>query len=487
MASSVVYYDTQGRLRTEPASGPEWTPVKARYRTLAAPLKGGSIAVFPAPHQYLFPRDFTTNMGYLFHSAWRGGVWLGIRQLPDDNSNFYPWANAPPGTEQRLGVFFLLSDRAAESALGDVLKFTNSDRYPALPGYQTVAAHFHLAHTVQALEKGADWTPPFKPVLKSMGVNAMMNSDFHGDGNPRDLTDLRFRELEAYYRVSRAQSDRDFLIIPGEEPNVHLGGHWAVTFPKPVYWMMDRPQGTEFRSKHPVFGTVYRVGNETELHELFRLENAQVYTSHPRSKGSRGYPDRYRQKPFFLDPLFLGGSWKAINVDYSSPRLGDRSLKLLDDMNNWGLPKRILGEADVFQFDETHELYAHMNINYVRMDRLPDFDNYGRIVEAISRGDFFVSTGEVLLPEATLKPSSGDRIDVRARVHWTFPLRFAEIVWGDGKGTYRKEIALDTTRPFGERVFDWTVDAKGWKWARVAVWDIAANGAFTNPVRRAGP
>jgi hypothetical protein len=39
-------------------------------------------------------RDYTSNMGYLWHSSWRGNVSLGIRQLPDDNSPYYPWMNA---------------------------------------------------------------------------------------------------------------------------------------------------------------------------------------------------------------------------------------------------------------------------------------------------------------------------------------------------------------------------------------------------------
>jgi hypothetical protein len=485
MESSRVYYDTSGKLRAEPAEGPEWTPMKVRYRTIASPVAAGSVAIFPTPHQYFFPRDFTTNMAYLWHSAWRGNIAMGIRQLPDDNSNFYPWANAPPDTELRLGVFLLLADAPPEKALDDVLRFTNRDRYPAVAGHKAVAAHFHFAHTVQAMEKGFDWTPPFKPVLKAMGVDAIVTSDFHGDGHPRDLTDLRLRELEAYYKVSRAQSDRDFLIIPSEEPNVHLGGHWVVTFPKPVYWMMGRPEGTQFQTKDDRYGTVYRVGNAKELLDLFRLEKGQVYTSHPRSKGSRGYPDRYRHEEFFIDPHFFGGSWKAINVDHSSPRLGERSLKLLDDMNNWGLPKRILAEADVFQLDETHELYSHMNINYVRLNRLPDFDNYREVVDAVSRGEFFVSTGEVLLPEVSMQAQGGDRIAISARIRWTFPLRFAEVVWGDGSETHRRLFPLESTRPFGDQTFQWTVDAKDWKWARIAVWDVAANGAFVNPVRRA--
>ena len=41
----------------------ERVPVQARYRTLALKTAGGSVAVFPAPHQYFFPRDFTSNLG----------------------------------------------------------------------------------------------------------------------------------------------------------------------------------------------------------------------------------------------------------------------------------------------------------------------------------------------------------------------------------------------------------------------------------------
>ena len=36
------------------------------------------------------------------------------------------------------------------------------------------------------MERGMAWTPPFKPVLEAMGVNAAMIFDFHGDGHPAD-------------------------------------------------------------------------------------------------------------------------------------------------------------------------------------------------------------------------------------------------------------------------------------------------------------
>ena len=170
--------------------------------------------------------------------------------------------------------------------------------------------------------------------------------------------------------------------------------------------------------------------------------------------------------------------------DLSSPRLGERSLTLLDDMNNLGMRKRIFGEVDVFQFDDTHELYAHMNINYVRADRLPDFDDWGEMLEPLAKGEFFTTTGEVLLPEVDLSSSTAGRIEARVQAQWTFPLHFAEIVWGDGQTIHRETIPLGDTRAFGHKTFDWSARADGWTWARVAVWDVAGNGAFVNPVWR---
>src|SRR5690349_3558528 len=72
--AEVSYYSTDGQLRSERSRGPELNPVAVRHRTLALRTPGGSIAVFPPPHQYFFARDFTTNMGYLWSSAFRGSV-----------------------------------------------------------------------------------------------------------------------------------------------------------------------------------------------------------------------------------------------------------------------------------------------------------------------------------------------------------------------------------------------------------------------------
>src|SRR5918996_338586 len=189
-----------------------------------------------------------------------------------------------------------------------------------------------------------------------------------------------------------------------------------------------------------------------------------MYQTHPRTKGSTGYPDRILGTDYFRHSSYLGAGWKAMPSDLSSPRLGDRVFDLLDELSNQGMRKRVLGEVDVFQFDHTHELYAHMNVNYVRLARVPPFDRWGDALLPLAKGEFFTTTGEVLLPDVDLASSSGNEIVAKARVSWTFPLQFAEIVWGDGRTVHREVIDLADTREFGSKTFDWRANANGWTW-----------------------
>ena len=484
MSSSIVFYDATGKLKAiTPPYGSERHTLEVHYRAVAAKMGGGSLAVFPSPHRYLFARDYTTNLGYAWYSSWRGRVGLGIQQPPDDNTSIYPWMNAPPGTEQEMVIFFLLGSGEPEATLEQVLAYTHEDKFPHVDGFVTFAPHWHLAYTEQAIANGAGWQPPFKAELENLGVDAAMIMDFHGDGHPSDRTDLRLRELNSYYQACRAQTDKNFLLIPAEEANVILGGHWALVFPKPVYWMMDRKTGEPFKSTEAKYGTVYRVGSPTDVWRMVTEQDGFVYQTHPRTKGSTGYPDKVRDTDYFRSPRFLGAGWKAMPSDLSSPRLGERAFKVLDDMNNWGAHKITIGEVDVFQIAATDELYAHMNVNYVRLPHLPDFDHYGQLLDAVAKGTGFVTTGEVLLPSASIG-SSRDRLRVEAEVASTFPLRLAEIVWGDGKQTHYETIDLESSRGFDEHRYTWERVAPGWTWARLAVWDVAGGGAFTNPTWR---
>ena len=76
---------------------------------------------------------------------------------------------------------------------------------------------------------------------------------------------------------------------------------------------------------------------------------------------------------------------------------------LLDDTSNWGAKKYIVGEVDIFQVDRTNEFYAHANINYLRLDSIPKYeDGWGSILKALRDGAFFISTGEILMPRFSI-------------------------------------------------------------------------------------
>jgi hypothetical protein len=130
-----------------------------------------------------------------------------------------------------------------------------------------------------------------------------------------------------------------------------------------------------------------------------------------------------------------------------------------------------------------------MNVNYLKLDRVPKFDeDWTPILDALRNGRFFVTTGEVLLRSFTVggkgsgETLKSDRPEVRFELEWTFPMRFAEVVSGDGVKVYRERIDLGETGPFGRRTVTLAPDLKGRRWARVAAWDVVGNGAFSEPV-----
>ena len=497
-----AWMDTSGQLRRRTVKTNE--PARhlaVRHRAIMAESDAGTLVVFPPPHQFFFPLDFSTNLRFTWlgqglHAS-HDGYGLGVRQHPDGDQRFVPWFNAPPETKQRLGVFYLLSDGSPEQALEQVLRYTHGDQFPAVPGHFTFTSHYHFAHTMDVMNRRAtgrdtSFVPSFVTMIKQMGVNAVHMGEFHGDGNPRDPGPRRLPQLELMYQECERLSDDEFLLLPGEEPNVHFGGHWMNLFPKPVYWIMGRQEGEPFVEQDPYYGNIYRVGSSAEVLEMMQREHGLVWTAHARIKSSHGFPDQYRDSPFYRSSRFLGAAWKAMPADLSRPKLGERVLDLLSDMANWGQQKYVIGEVDVFKLDPTHELYAHMNINYVRLEELPRFeDGWQPLLDALSQGKFFVSTGEVLLGDflvggsqsgETLQLVGDRRPELSVTLDWTFPLRFAEVVSGDGRQVYRQRIDLSHTRAFGRRRLTLHPDLADRRWVRFEVWDVAANGAFTQPI-----
>jgi len=471
--------------------------LEVKYRTVIGEQANGSLALFPAPHQYFYPLDEAFNLKF----TWKGSNYLnlipdygiGIRQDPIGDKRFVPWFNAPPKTEQRLNFFCLLSGENAKSALNEVKKFTHGDTYVPVKGYKTMATHFHneFISDVVLSGKPVPEKPEFVDVLKKAGLNIVKLAEFHGPGHPKGPDSTRLNELDALFKQTKRLSDPNFLLLPGEEANNFYGGHWLAFFPKPIYWVMSKKDEQPFSMTDPKYGTVYHVGNKEEMLKLLEQEKGLAWTAHARTKASTGYPDKYKDEDFFKSETFLGAAWKAIPGDLSLPSLSKRVLNLMDDMANWGLKKHVIAEADIFTITHQNEMYAHLNANYLELDKVPDYkDGWQPVLDAIKNGKFFVSTGEIVIPSfsingkragETLKIGDG-KANIKMELTWTFPLSFVEIVSGDGSKVYRTRINLNTTTAFGNKAFNWNVDLKDRKWVRVEAWDIATNGAFTQMI-----
>ncbi len=502
-----VWMDTEGSLqsaRLEPEGPAEKVVSQAvRHRTVIATGKNGSVACFPPPHQFFFPRDWSDNLKTIWFC--RSPARFGVRQPSDGGGPFVPWFNAPPGTKQRLGVFFLLSRGSAEETLRETLRYTRGDRFEPLPGHITFTSHYHMAVAVQAMEKkkaGVDPlpVPEFVKVFRDMGVNAVHLGEFHGDGHQKDPGPLRLPEVEMMFSECKRLSAPDLLFIPGEEVNDFLGikepgkhpGHWMSLFPKPVRWVMQRKENEPFAEPLPDGSTLYRVGSRADMFELLKKENGLAWAAHPRIKASSWTPDIFKNEDFYLADLYVGGAWKAMPADLSRERLGERVLDLLDDMANWGQRKYVVGEVDVFKIDHTHEVYGHMNVNYLRLDRVPRYeDGWQPILDAVRHGRFFVTTGEILIRKFTVGgKESGETLalstktaEIRIELDFTFPLRFLEVISGDGQKVYRKRFdRSETSDSLSWLTMEARVDLAARRWVRLEVWDVAANGAFTQPV-----
>ncbi len=489
-----------------PNDGP--VPLRARNRVMFLEQGRGALAVFPPSHKFFFAREIEMNLGYVWYRQDSEGTFdIGVRQ-GEREEMYRPWGsseeiwakrvrqsrqfaegnfalfNAPPGTRQRMAVYYLLDPGTSERALDAVLAYTHGDRYKSLEGYQVAVSHFHTHFAEQLVDSGSlDLRPPWISAFRGLGINIAMMSDFHGDGHPEDAGEVRFREQREYFEACRRHSDADFLLMPGEEPNAHLGGHYTLVFPQPVYWSKVRSDGLDHRSEHPEYGTVYRVGSAGEMLSMMEAERALMWQAHPRTKGSTLYPDTVREEPHFLSDRYLGGAFQTLPADLSHARIcEERCFGLLDDMNNWAGPKYLVAEGDTYTKFPSDEIYPQLSVNYVRVDRLPGFDeDWSPITEAMRRGDFFVSTGEVLIPRFSVE-GSAERKTIVADVEWTFPLEFVEVVWGDGERVGRQVRPTPEFGEFGRNTFRLELDSTGKKWIRFAAWDSAGNGAFTQPV-----
>ena len=493
----VTWHDTGGHPQQYAFGGvrnESMVPLKAANRVLVAEGKNGSLAVFTPPHTYFFTREVDTNLGYVWYRKDDAGRYaFGIRQAEREEVQQYvdnfALFNAPSGTEQRMGVYFYASPEGAEATRQSVLGFTHGDTFKPVAGYKTMVNHFHLRFT-ERVRATKSFDTPVQDIaaMKGLGLNIVGLSDFHGDLHANDAGQVRFQDQRDYGEATRRASDADFLVTPWEEPSAYFGGHYNILFPKNVYWTKVRKEGQPFSEQDPAFGRVYHTGSADDVQKMMDAEGAYWYHAHPRTKGTTGYPDLIFDKAWTKNDRYLGVAFKpGMGMDLSEARMCEwRCFDVTDTMNNLyagsGLrPKYIIADIDTYQKGPEDDLYPNFPVNYLRLDKVPGLDDWTPVLTALRNGDFFVTTGEILIPAYRLE-GTGDKRTIVADVEWTFPLSFVEVVWGDGKKIDRQIVSATDLGAFGTKQFRIPLEAAGKAWVRFAVWDSAGNGAFVQPV-----
>lgn len=500
-SSRVVWRDLAGRWQDQRFGGPvnrDSATVWSSNRLIAAELDGGSIAAFPPPHSFYGARESNQILGDNYYRKDSDGAFaFGIRQAekeedPEFLHNF-ALTSARPNTWQQMPVFFYISGGTGATAVDAALTFTRGDRFKPLQGYQVMGSHYHVG-LVPRLEESGGLDNRLNDVesLKAVGINIFGVID----GVRGNEQGEKYLEAQAmYYEAARRQSDSTFLVMPNKENvGVELGGHHDLMVSKPTYWIPKRAPGEPLFTQHQKYGRVYHLGSPADLFEMAKLENAIINMPHPRSKGSTGYPDAMKET-HFAQPLYEGAGYRwGMGIDGSEIRLCEyRCLGLFDEMTNWYVDRNIplkhmqaisesrsdIGERGKPPADGT---YANGPVNYIKLDKLPTVDDMSPIINAMKRGEYFVTSGEVLITSYSVE-GSGTQRTINAEVEWTYPLNFVEVVWGDGKTTDRQIIPTTDLPPFGKKRFSIPFNSAGRKWVRFAAWDVATNGAFVQPIR----
>lgn len=478
--------------------------IKNKYRLLQAETAHGTIIAFPPPHSFYWARESEENLGYGWYKKESEETFsFGIRQAEiEENPEFYhnfALYSARPGKWQRMPVFYYISPEKGKPSMEEVLAFTHGDCYKRLSGYKVMGHHYHV-NLVERFNKGHEESMINDvETMKSIGVNIFGVIDGVRGPARHERGEAFLDALASYYDVARKLSDKDFLLMPSDENSTDgrppfLGGHYDLLPSKPIFWRPGRSEERPLSEPHPKYGKVYNLGTPADLMYMSEEENILISLPHPNTKGSTGYPEAFKDSPYFLHRNYfsLGYRW-GMGIDASEIRLGDyRFLSLWDETNNWmaqkHLPPKFALAISEARSDKGYrgrppsdDAYGMSPVNYLKLDRVPGVDDMSSVINVLRSGQYFITTGEVLIPFFEIK-GEGDRLTIVAEVEWTFPLDFVEIVFGDGYKIKREIISTTELLPFGKKRFEIPFKSDGNRWVRFAAWDIAANGAMVQPV-----
>ena len=114
----------------------------------------------------------------------------------------------------------------------------------------------------------------------------------------------------------------------------------------------------------PGYGKAYHTGSTTDVQAMLDAEGGYWFHSHPRTKGTTGYPDAIFDKPWVKNDRYLGIAFKPnMGDDLSDVRMCKwRCFDAIDTMNNLyantGLqPKYLIADVDTYRKGPEDDIY----------------------------------------------------------------------------------------------------------------------------------
>src|ERR1022692_1040086 len=228
--------------------------LKARNRLAIVESGAGTVAVFPASHQFFFSREVEANLGYNYYRKDSETTFaVGVRQA-DREESFRPYGttdavwqrrvtqarefeenfalyNAPPGTMQRMAVYFYLDSGNAQATQRAVMAFTHDDVYKPLPGYQVMVSHFHFHLNEELTDHDLVAGQGFVDVVVGEGHHCLIGGlrvariQVKVDGHPLHSARGRVVEREVLLELARLG---DAALPDGVGLTVRLEGFLAI-------------------------------------------------------------------------------------------------------------------------------------------------------------------------------------------------------------------------------------------------------------------
>jgi hypothetical protein len=136
----LLWHDVRANPQTSEVSGSkagEPVVLRARNRLAVAEGNHGSIAFFPPPHQFFSARELEVDQVYVwFRKDSEKTLSVGICQGESAEGYNPVWIekgfslyNAPPGTLQRMPVYFYVSPDNGTASRDSVMAFTHGDQF----------------------------------------------------------------------------------------------------------------------------------------------------------------------------------------------------------------------------------------------------------------------------------------------------------------------------------------------------------------------